>query len=413
MIGILEKSITCIIQQEGKKFLSLSSGYNQAIHSDKENNSKVGSLYIHIPYCRILCPYCSFNRYLYNESEAKSYFEALKKETDLYKEFGFQFTHLYIGGGTPTVNMDLLIRYISYVKSIFSFQQISMETNPSDLNETTIQQLVKMKVQRLSIGVQSFNDDLLKQMGRFSHTASIAKEAVQKAKGHFDTVNIDLMFNFPSQSIDSFREDIKTFRSLGIEQVTFYPLMPSPHKKTKLEQQFNQIKTDREYEFYQFLLKEMLPEYSISTAWCFSKGNKIIDEYIIEDEDYVGMGAGAVSFLNGTFLVNTFSPQKYIEMLSKNNLPIIMSKKSTRRDYARYSLLTNLFGMKMDLIKYRVKFQNTLWWEILALRIFGIVKKDGDFLYTTRKGMYYIGIMMKNFFATLNHLREYCIERKL
>jgi len=413
MNRFLEKTITWIVQQEGKKFLSLSEGYNSSIHANKENNAKVSSLYIHIPYCRVLCPYCSFNRYLYNESEAKSYFNALKKETDLYKDFGYEFTHLYIGGGTPTVNMDLLISFISYVKSIFDVQQISMETNPSDLNVATIQQLTDMNVKRLSIGVQSFNDELLREMGRFSHTATIAKEAVLRAKGHFDTVNIDLMFNFPSQTIESFEDDIRAFKNLGIEQVTFYPLMPSPHKKTKLEQQFNQIKTNQEYAFYQFLLGEMIPEYSISTAWCFSKGNKIIDEYIIEDEDYVGIGAGAVSFLNGTFLVNTFSPQKYIEMLNHNQPPIIKSKKSSKRDYARYSLLTNLFGMKMDMKKHGDKFQNILWWEILALRIFGIVKIDGNFLCTTRKGMYYIGIMMKNFFATLNHLREFCIERKL
>lgn len=410
---MLEKIFTDIVQREGKKFLTLTPGFDPTIHDDLSKNLRVSSLYIHIPYCKVLCPYCSFNRYLYNEKEAIDYFRALKQEAKLIWDRGYRFTHVYLGGGTPTVNLKLLEDFFIFLKSLFPIQQISMETNPTDISEDSVSVLKKLGVNRLSIGVQSFDDSMLTQMGRFSHNGTLAKEKILIAKGHFETVNIDLMFNFPSQSEESFQRDIQIFEDLDVDQVTFYPLMPSPHKKTKLEKQFNTIKTNWEFKFYNLILKQLLPKYHTSTVWCFSKGEKMIDEYIVEYEDYVGIGAGSVSFLDGTFLVNTFSPEKYMQILCSNKLPIALSKKSTLRDHARYVMLTQLFGMKMNIEGYHQKFRNTLFWELLSLRLFGLIKKQDKWFLTTHKGMYYVGIMMKNFFATLNHLREYCIERKI
>jgi coproporphyrinogen III oxidase-like Fe-S oxidoreductase len=410
---ILEKVFTAIVQNEGKKFLELSPGFDEAVHHDPFRNAKIASLYVHIPYCKVLCPYCSFNRYLYQEEQAIEYFKALKTEAELFYHLGYRFTHVYMGGGTPTINMRLLEEFFIYIKTLFPVQQISMETNPTDLTIESVATLKKMGVNRLSIGVQSFDDNMLIQMGRFSHNATLAKERIQLAKGHFETVNIDLMFNFPSQTVDSFLGDLQMFQELDIDQVTFYPLMPSPHKKSKLEKQFNAIKTNREYKFYELILERLLPQYHISTVWCFSKGEKMIDEYIVEYEDYVGIGAGSVSFIDGTFLVNTFSPEKYIQTLDNKKLPVTLSKKSTPRDHARYVMLTQLFGMKMNLNAYHKKFHHTLFWELLSLRLLGLIKKEGAYMVTTRKGMYFVGIMMKNFFSTLNHLREYCIEQKI
>jgi coproporphyrinogen III oxidase-like Fe-S oxidoreductase len=388
MNTFLEKIFTTIVQKEGKKFLSLTPGYDFSVHAVEEKNQKISSLYVHIPYCKVLCPYCSFNRYLYHEKEAVDYFEALKHEAKLIWNYGYRFTHVYLGGGTPTVNLNLLEDFFVFLKLLFPIQQISMETNPTDISEESVSILKKLGVNRLSIGVQSFDDSMLTQMGRFSHNAQLAKEKILIAKGHFETVNIDLMFNFPSQSEESFLRDIQTFEDLGVDQVTFYPLMPSPHKKTKLEKQFNTMKTNREFKFYGQILKKLLPAYHVSTVWCFSKGSRMIDEYIIEYEDYVGIGAGSVSFLDGTFLVNTFSPEKYIQTLMQDKLPVALSKKSTPRDHARYVMLTQLFGMKMNIDRYHKNFGNILFWEIQALRLFGITKKENNFLITTRKGMY-------------------------
>ena len=91
------------------------------------------SLYIHIPFCRKLCPFCCFNRYLFKEDKAREYFLCLRKELDLYIQRGFTFNSFYFGGGTPTILMDELISFIDYLKHRFIVKEISLETTPNEL----------------------------------------------------------------------------------------------------------------------------------------------------------------------------------------------------------------------------------------------------------------------------------------
>jgi menaquinone C8-methyltransferase len=398
------------VQREGRKFLDLQEGFKPTYLSPLRGAPSITSLYVHIPFCRQLCPYCSFNRVAYEESLARAYFDALKKELSFYAERSYAFTHLYMGGGTPTVDMPLLKDLLIEIKRLFPIQQISIEANPADLTASLVVELQACGIHRLSMGVQSFQDDMLKAMGRLSHTGDLAMQSIERVRGRFDTVNIDLMYNFPSQSTASFLQDIRCFKSLDIEQVTFYPLMPSPHKKTALERRFQKVDPSREFEFYQLLLDEMLPTYHASTSWCFSKGERLIDEYIIEVDDYAGLGAGSIGFIDGIFLVNAFRPQRYIDLVLQGQIPIVYHKESSKRDHARYQMLTRLFGMKWDWEKHQEQFGKVLWSEVAMLKAAGIVTKKENILVPTRKGMYYVSIMMKNFFATLNRLREECIS---
>lgn len=398
------------VQHEGRKFLDLQEGFNPSYLTPSRGASSINSLYVHIPFCRQLCPYCSFNRVAYEENLARGYFKALKRELSFYAERPYAFTHLYMGGGTPTVDMPLLKDLLLEIKRLFPIQQISIETNPADLTASLVDELQACGIHRLSMGVQSFQNDMLKSMGRLSHTGELAMRSIEGVKGRFDTVNIDLMYNFPSQSVEAFLKDIHIFKSLDIEQVTFYPLMPSPHKKTALERRFQTVDPSREFEFYQVMLEEMLPSYHASTSWCFSKGERLIDEYIIEVDDYAGLGAGSIGFIDGVFLVNAFRPQRYIELVSHGQIPIVYHKESSKRDHARYQMLTRLFGMKWDWHKHQSQFGKLLWPEVLGLKIAGVVKERDGILKPTRKGMYYVSVMMKNFFATLNRLREECIS---
>lgn len=410
MKNLLATTIERIVRAEGKKFLDLEFIGQGLDWKSILNPNCVQSLYVHIPFCKVLCPYCSFNRYTYEPSLAKQYFNALKKELALYHSMNFQFSHLYIGGGTPTVNMAALGSLLTEIKQLFPIQQISVETNPSDLTTENVVLLHQWGINRLSVGVQSFKDSLLKDIGRTSHTGQTAIEAIKRAYQAVETLNIDLMYNFPTQTREDLIEDIRLIRSLPVNQVTFYPLMPSPHRKTKLEKEFRTISTEREFSFYQLILDQMLPDYSLSTAWCFSRGERIIDEYIVEDSDYIGIGAGAVSFIQGYFLSNTFSPEKYCKALEQGKTPAVLYKKSTQPEEARYYMLTRLFGMKMSLEEYHRKYGGTLWKELSLLKTFQLIKTKESVLYPTRKGLYYVGLMMKHFFSSLNWLREYCMD---
>jgi coproporphyrinogen III oxidase-like Fe-S oxidoreductase len=408
-----------ITRYEGKKFLKLSSEIDDSLIT--ENNLVKGSdisLYIHIPFCRTLCPFCCFNRYLFKEDKAREYFKSLKKELDLYIQRGFKFSHFYFGGGTPTILLDELVDFMAYLHQSFSVTEISLETTPNEINLETINALKAAGVRRLSIGVQSFDDDIARAMGRVLCSGEEAREKLLMAQGQFDTLNVDLIFNFPFQSLDKFKSDVEIFKELAIDQVTFYPLMPSPHKKSAMERKFRQVDNSQEKRYYDVILGEIYDRgYKASTVWCFSRGDRMIDEYIVDYADYIGIGSGSVSLVKGNFYVNAFSLDRYQQMLQQNRFPIVRWRKLSEKEYLRYYLLTKLFGMTVDTSLFQNEFADDihkkLALELLLLKSGGVVIEDGGKIRVTRRGMYTVSVMMREFFASLNTLREYCIENQI
>jgi coproporphyrinogen III oxidase-like Fe-S oxidoreductase len=159
--------VSFITRHEGRKFLHLSPSLDGSLISVERLGHGNGlSLYVHIPFCRALCPFCCFNRYLFREDLARRYFADLKQELDLYLERGFNFCSVYFGGGTPTVLMDELAAFIAYLRTRCRVGQVSLETTPGELTAPNIELLKKMGVDRLSVGVQSFDESVLRTMGR-------------------------------------------------------------------------------------------------------------------------------------------------------------------------------------------------------------------------------------------------------
>jgi menaquinone C8-methyltransferase len=408
-----------ITRREGQKFLRLEERVDEAaITSSLIKPGEQLSLYIHIPFCRKLCPFCCFNRYLFQEKKAREYFRSLRRELDIYVQRGFKFENIYFGGGTPTILMDELIAFISYVKSQWPVKDISLETTPAELSAGTVAELKAGGVKRLSLGVQSFDDSLLEAMGRNLCSAREAREKIGLALGQFETVNIDLIFNFPFQTPAQFARDVAVFKEMGIDQVTFYPLMPSPHKKTALERKFARVNNSSEKRYYDIILQDIFRQgYEASTVWCFSRGRKMIDEYIVDYADYIGIGSGSVSLVNGLFYVNTFSLDRYSELLQSGLLPVVRTRHLSDNEYARYYLLTKLFGTRVDKEQFRrhfgVDIHRRLGVELGLLKLAGAISEDGRVIRVTPRGMYTVSVMMREFFASLNTLRERCIEKQV
>ena len=234
--------LSYITRREGRKFLRLSEQIDDSFTAESMLPAgQQAALYVHIPFCRTLCPFCCFNRYLYKEDSARQYFKSLRAELDLYRARGFKFSSVYFGGGTPPILMDELLSFVDYLRQKFEIREISLESTPAEVNPGTIRLLRQAGVKRFSIGIQSFDNDVLKAMGRVGCTGEEAREKVLMAQGNFDTVNIDLIFNFPFQSLDQFRADVAAFKNMGIDQATFYPLMASPHKRSAMERRFNRV----------------------------------------------------------------------------------------------------------------------------------------------------------------------------
>jgi coproporphyrinogen III oxidase-like Fe-S oxidoreductase len=410
--------VSYITRREGRKFRRLNADIDCSfIDGERLGHGQGISLYVHIPFCRALCPFCCFNRYLFREDLARRYFTDLKRELDLYLERGFNFSCVYFGGGTPTVLMDELAAFIAYLKTRCQVREISLETTPGELTTPHIEQLKNMGINRLSVGVQSFDESILKTRGRNTGPADEVKKRLLAAEGQFATLNVDFVFNFPGQSVAQFQADVAAFKGLGIDQATFYPLMASPHKKDALERKFNRVDNSREPQFYDVILRELYHGgYTPSTAWCFSRGERMIDEYIIEYDDYIGIGAGSVSIVRGNFYVNSFSLDRYHEFVDGHQLPIVGWRRLAEKENQRYYLLTKLFGMKLDTAAFRRRFGadigGKLWAEMTFLKTCGLVSGDGT-LHVTEKGMYPVSVMMRDFFAALNTLRERCIEHQI
>ncbi len=371
-------------------------------------------IYIHVPFCEELCPYCSFNRYVFDKNLAEEYFKALNLEIKMYKDLGFDFKSVYVGGGTPTVMPREISSLLTGLRKNFNVREISLETNPNHLTDEIVQILVDSGVNRLSVGVQSFDDSMLKQMSRYHKYGSGGeiKEKLSRVLGRFDTLNVDMMFNFPTQSLEMLRKDITIIKEIKADQATFYPLMVSDITKNELAKRFGSISYRQEKLFYNEIYDSLRDDYTIGTAWCFSRKKTMIDEYIVDYDEYIGAGSGSFGYVNGQCLANTFSVQDYISHVKAGKFPLMARKEFNFTERARYYFMMRLFGSSLDLeIAERVfsgKFQKTLWKEILGFQLVGSLQKNGKILRLTRKGFYLWVIMMREFFTGVNNFREIC-----
>ena len=373
-------------------------------------------LYIHVPFCEQLCPYCSFNRVIFDRALCREYFGALRKELSLYRDRGFAFEGLYAGGGTPTVMIDELAATLGHAKSLYPIREISVETNPNHLTDGHLEVLKKAGVNRLSVGIQSFDDTLLKAMDRYEKYGSGASIAarLKEIGGMFDTLNADMIFNFAGQSAESLKADIDRLLETGVDQVTYYPLMVSSKTRERVQRALGPVPEDRERDFYRVITERLVPPYRFSSAWCFSRKEAMIDEYVVDYDDYAGLGSGSIGYLHGTCYANTFDIRGYIDRVNRGEIPLAASKVFSPGDQVRYDFLMKLFGLFLDIPSMRKKhgrpFDRHFSRLLIPFRIVDAVRYDyrKDWLYLTPRGRYYWVVMMREFFTAVNNFRDYC-----
>ena len=374
-------------------------------------------LYMHIPFCEELCPYCSFHRIVFTEQLARKYFKALRREINLYREKGYKFSGIYVGGGTPTVLIDELAETLYLARESFPIREISVETNPNHLTVKNIEILQKSGVKRLSVGVQTFNDDLLKKIGRYEKygPGEAIAEGLKNTQGSFDTLNADMIFNIPGQTLEMLDNDLTVLLNLNIEQITFYPLMVSTITQELMEKTIGQVDFKGEHKLYKLIARRLEKNYDFSSAWCFSRKASLIDEYVVDYDEYAGLGSGAIGYLGGVCYANTFDIEKYISLLERGSLPLMASRRFDLHDQMSYDFLMKLFSTKLDIAaleeKYNGKFLKTLWKEVALFEIVRAVRYFPPRLYLTPRGRYLWVIMMREFFVAVNNFRDFCRGR--
>jgi coproporphyrinogen III oxidase-like Fe-S oxidoreductase len=399
--NISERLLTGFLRAATRQYLTLRPGEVQSLPSPEPGHEY--TLYAHIPFCESLCPYCSFNRFVFQPHKARAYFTALRAEMRHAADLGYRFTSMYIGGGTPTIQLDELVETIDLARKLFPLREVSCETNPNHLTRPYIDKL-KDRVQRLSVGVQSFDDGLLQQMNRLEKFGSGFEilERIQASAPHFLSLNVDMIFNFPSQTPEILREDLRKIIGSGAQQTTFYPLMSAPSVKTSLANSVGKVDPRREWSLYNIICDELGREFQPLSSWTFVRGSAgMIDEYIATSPEYVGVGSGAFSYLDGTLFVNTFSLAQYAREINSQASAVTASRKFGKLARKRYDLMMVLFGRSGDARGF-LRRESALWLENLFLQLAGAFK--GNEL--TRFGRYLSVVMMREFFAGVNRVRD-------
>ncbi|MCL1798675.1 MAG: coproporphyrinogen III oxidase family protein [Eggerthellaceae bacterium] len=423
-----ERLLTHAVRHETKGYLKIAPTDEAFVPTPVPG--KAYMLYAHVPFCEKLCPYCSFNRFPFCSERATVYFKSLRKEMLMLKGLGYDFESLYIGGGTPTIMIDELCEIIDLARDAFSIKEVSSETNPNHLAPEYLEKL-HGRVQRLSVGVQSLDDGLLKQMDRLEKYGSGEEilAYIKEANALFPSLNVDMIFNFPAQTEAILRSDLEKVVASGASQTTFYPLMASPSVERSLKKTVGRVDYARERRFYEIICETLTggladgaaipagtePLFQHGSAWTFNRRARdaqgLIDEYVVDYEEYPAIGSGGITYLGDSLYVNTFSPREYTEAIEAGHMPLVGKVRFSAHDRMRYRFMMRLFGLRLDKRQFAADFgcsvERGLPFEMAFMRATGAFATDNDEELTlTPKGRYLMVVMMRQFFIGVNTLRD-------
>lgn len=431
--------LSSVVRECMKSYLNLKPVTEDRVPAPKPGQRYM--LYMHVPFCERLCPYCSFNRFPFAEDRARPYFANMRKEMLMLKEMGYDFDSVYVGGGTPTILLDELCDTIDLARETFSIKEVSSETNPNHLIPSYLDKL-QGRVQRLSVGVQSFDDGLLKQMDRYDKygCGQQIMERIQDATPYFVSMNADMIFNFPAQTEDILINDIERVIESGASQTTFYPLMASPSVEKSLARTVGKVDYNREQRFYETICELLTGElpgeagaalaggrvgsqgerglFEHGSAWTFNRrGTKaagedaMIDEYVVNYEEYPAIGSGGITYLGSNLYVNTFSVRDYNFAIESGRMSMMGKTTFSKRNRMRYRFMMQLFGLRLDKRQFKRDFgcsvEAGLPVEMAFMTAAGaFATNNDDELTLTPKGRYLTVVMMRQFFIGVNNLRD-------
>ena len=370
-------------------------------------------LYLHIPFCESLCPFCSFHRVKLKRERARRYFKALAQELRVIADKGYKPQIVYVGGGTPTILPDELAAILELTRTLFPVEQVSVETNPNHLRDDVLRMLADANVDRLSVGIQTFDNYLLKQMQRYTPYGSGEqnRERLKAAAGRLGTLNVDMIFNLPGQTEQSLQRDLNALvEDIGVDQISMYPLMASRRTSKAMSETMGHYGLDNEQRFYSSIRQRLDSHYQLSSVWCFSRSRGLTDEYIIDDTSYVGAGSGAFSYVDGVVYANTFSINRYCRWTEKSAAAITAHRRLADYQRAQYDMIMAFFGLSLNEDEYRKKYDGRffrlLQREFLGLKLAGATRTKGGRISLTRDGEYLWIIMMRQFFSGVNNFRD-------
>lgn len=377
----------------------------------------MSGIYIHIPFCKQACYYCDFH-FSTSLKKKDELIDCLINEIELrkYELNNSIIETIYFGGGTPSLlsqgELDKIIESVYNNHKIVGDPEITLEANPDDLSEEKIIELSQSKINRLSIGIQSFFEYDLKLMNR-AHNAEEAKRCLSIATQYFNNISVDLIYGIPDCTNEQWKENIKTALSFGVPHISSYALTVEP--KTALANFvakgiIKNVDDDIAQEQFHILIEELeqanFVHYETSNfgkEGFFSKNNSSY----WQGKSYLGIGPSAHSFDGKQRSWNIRNNAKYVKSISKSELPIereILSKKDSYNEYIMTGLRT-IWGISFDKIQrdFGLKYAQYLERQSKKYIQEELLYLENNILRTTKKGKFLSdGIAADLFMLNLN-----------
>jgi coproporphyrinogen III oxidase-like Fe-S oxidoreductase len=372
--------------------------------ADRLKDADEIGLYLHIPFCRQICPYCPYNKERYDRDLARRYAHAVVKEIDFYAELldGRPVTSLYIGGGTPTTMLnDGIETIISHIFESFRVEcSIHMESHPNDLTNDALDAIASMGVEHLSMGVEALQDRHLKALRR-PYTVDQVKAAVTRAvEREFRCVNADFIFSLPDQTLAEVEQAGHALVDLGVDQVAAYPLFEFPYT------QFGQTAQNRDGGLHHvFSRRRMLriledifydAGFERTSVWAFTRRG--VPKYCsVTVPRYVGLGASGSSYLDDVFYVNTFSVRAYVDALESGKLPVALAVNLSPRMQMAGWLYWRIYETRFRKGDFRrrfgVEFDRIYGRYMKLFSVLGFLKDSGDEIALSDAGAYWLHVL--------------------
>lgn len=329
--------------------------------------TKSTSAYVHIPFCEHICYYCDFNKVFLEGQPVDEYIEALLKEArlSLIQNPVNKMETLYVGGGTPTsLNAEQLDRLLSGLREILPYNngEFTVEANPGDLSADKLDVMKNYGVNRLSMGVQTFDDRLLKKIGR-KHTAQDVYDTIRLLEEkNFSNVTIDLIYALPSQSLESFRDTVERALALDLPHYALYSLILENQtmfmnwvRRGKMHLPEQELEAQMYAETIEAMEKAGRKQYEISN---FAKTGFESQHNLVywNNQNYFGLGAGASGYLGDRRYKNRGPIQHYLKSLNDDQLPMLEEEYLTQKEQIEEEMflgLRKILGVEKSVFEAR------------------------------------------------------------
>ncbi len=322
-------------------------------------------IYIHIPFCDYKCNYCDFSTMTKQYKRIDEYFNLLKKEIIMYQNLTEKIDTIYIGGGTPNlVDSKYIEEVYKFLNESFNLQlkEFTIECNPEFVTKEKIESYKNIGINRISLGVQTFNEKYNDFLGR-GHKISDVLNSFEIISNYIDNISIDLIFGFPKQTLESIDNDLKYINKLNPNHISWYNMILEPGTKFYKEFEEKNRNEDLEYEMYLKICNSLqnYNHYEISNFakdTYESKHNKIY----WRDEEYYGLGLSSSGYINQKRYTNEFYFPNYKKKILKNEKPVNFFEKIDLEKRKFEFIITNMrLKQGLDLREYKEKFSVDLY----------------------------------------------------